>query len=329
MDLQGDQVQVRRLRAGAGHQPLHVRRRRRHAVRQLVGRDGARPPAVAAAGPRPRRPPRARPAAGRLPAPRVRADHRRRRGRVRGLPAPAPVVPVHARVHRARQGGGGGGGAGGPRVHHVRGAGRVRVERAHAGAGDAGVSPEQAAVRGGRAAEVLAAAPRGVLRQRHRADQRGVPRGGAGALAAARCAAGARRRGGRDGRLHAVRGGLLRGDARAAVAGVDAAHHGVVAAAVPRGRLRVGPARGVRPRGAPREGGGALPAVRGGGGRRRRRPRPAGAAARGHGRVPAARGRGDRGLKWRTQCLLACIRKCYLSTCYLCFFFSDLKICLC
>ncbi|KAL5656293.1 hypothetical protein ACJX0J_035612, partial [Zea mays] len=35
----GDQVQVRRLRAGAGHQPLHVRRRRRHAVRQLVGRD--------------------------------------------------------------------------------------------------------------------------------------------------------------------------------------------------------------------------------------------------------------------------------------------------
>ena len=233
MDMQGDQVQVWRLRAGAGHQPLHVRRRRRHAVRQLVGRDGARPPAVAPAGTRPRRPPRARPAAGRLPAPRVHADHRRRRRRRGGrgglgVPAPAPLVPVHAGVHRAPQGGGGGAGGGPARVHHVRGAGRVRVERAHAGAGDAPVAPEQAAVRGGRAAEVLAAAPRGVLRQRHRADQRGVPRGGAGVVAAARRAAGARRRGGRDGRLHAVRGGLLRGDARAAVAGVDTAHHGMV-----------------------------------------------------------------------------------------------------
>jgi len=47
-----------------------------------------------------------------------------------------------------------------------------------------------------------------------------------------------------------VHGGLLRGirgDARLAITGVDAAHHGVIAAAVPCYRLWVGPTCSVRP----------------------------------------------------------------------------------
>ena len=80
----------------------------------------------------------------------------------------------------------------------------------------------------------------------------------------------------------------------------------------------------MRPCSAPREGGGAVPVVRGGG--RRRRPRPARAAARGHGRVPAARGGGHRGLKddKMTNPHVYATAACHLCVCVCVFFFENL-----
>jgi hypothetical protein len=261
MNKLGGQVQVRRLRAGPGHQPLHVRRRRRRAVRQLVGRHGARPPAVAPAGARPRRPPRARPAAGRTPS---RTTSSRRSPTTESLTSHTTTTTTASRSSTARSGSRRRPSPASKRSCRWRAAARARLSRrwpGSCGARARGRALGMAAP--SRRSKLLFAVDgrprfspplpaRGVLRQRHRAHQRGVRGGGAGVVAAARRAAGARRRGGRDGRVHAVRRGLLRADPGAAVAGVDAAHHGVVAAGLPRRRLRVGPARGVRSSGATR-----------------------------------------------------------------------------
>jgi hypothetical protein len=287
----GDALQVRRLRAGPGHEPLHVRRHRRHGVRELVGRDSARRRgADRAAVPGPRRPQGARPAGDLLPPSRVRRDPRRlgHGGALRRPRAPLPLLLLRPGPPRARARPGACRRRARP-VHNLRGALRPGLARAHRRAGAGPRPAHEAAVRRRRAPSLLAAAAEGVLRERHRADQRvghrrraavlaAVPRGGAGA--------GGRAHGHR--RVHALRGGLLRGDARAAVAGVHAAHHHVVAPRLPRRRLRLGRARHVGTRHTAGEGGHPFPRARQGEEEHQRAPRPAGHR---HGRVPRAHGR--------------------------------------
>jgi hypothetical protein len=279
------------LRARPGHEPLHVRRHRRHGVRQLVGGDGARRRrAHRAAVPGPQRPEGARPARAHLPPPRVRRDPRRLRhgGAVRRAGAAVPLLllrpgPAGARARacaRRRRPG---------PLHHLRGAVGAGVARAHQGAGAGARAAHQAAVRRGRAAPVRAAAPAGLLRQRHRAHQR--PCHGRRAAVRARVArggAGAGRRADGHRRLHALGGGLLRGDAGPAVARVHAAHHHLVAPRVPRRRLRVGRARHVGPGHAAGEGSHPVPGAREGEEEHQRAARP---ASHRDGRLPRAHGR--------------------------------------